>query len=71
MGLNWYFYKNTRLTFNCEWRDQEVSNPQAITNATQCSNAELFAVVLHLVDGLIDLRHRLASPFSVLPSGLR
>ncbi|HQT00126.1 MAG TPA: porin [Thiobacillus sp.] len=43
LGLNWYFYKNTRLTLNYEWRDLEVSNPSAITNATQLSNAQLIA----------------------------
>jgi hypothetical protein len=43
VGVNWYFYKNTRLTFNYEWRDLEVSNPEAVPAGVQRSNAELIA----------------------------
>jgi hypothetical protein len=40
LGANWYFYKNTRLTLNYEWRDLEVSNPSAIAAGTARTNAE-------------------------------
>ncbi|MDP1929665.1 MAG: porin [Thiobacillus sp.] len=43
LGANWYFYKNTRLTLNYEWRDQEVSNPLAIAAGAQRTNAETIA----------------------------
>jgi hypothetical protein len=43
LGANWYFYKNTRLTFNYEWRDLEVSSPLAIPAGAQRTNAELIA----------------------------
>ncbi len=43
LGANWYFYKNTRLTLNYEWRDLEVSNPSAIPAGAQRTNAELIA----------------------------
>lgn len=39
LGANWYFYKNTRLTLNYEWRDLEVSNPAAIPAGAQRNNA--------------------------------
>ncbi|HYP68523.1 MAG TPA: porin [Thiobacillaceae bacterium] len=41
LGAQYFFYKNTRLTFNYEWRTAEVPNPLAITNATQRSNANV------------------------------
>jgi hypothetical protein len=43
LGANWYFYKNTRLTLNYEWRDLKVSHPLAIPAGAQRSNAELIA----------------------------
>lgn len=43
LGLQYFFYKNTRLTLNYEWRSLEVSNPQAIPVGAQRSNAELIA----------------------------
>jgi len=39
LGVNWYFYKNTRLTLNYEWRDVKVSNPSAIPAGAQRNNA--------------------------------
>lgn len=43
LGANWYFYKNTRLTVNYEWRDLEVPNPLAIPAGAQRNNALLIA----------------------------
>jgi phosphate-selective porin len=39
LGVNWYLYKNTRLTLNYEWRDVKVSNPSAIPAGAQRNNA--------------------------------
>jgi predicted porin len=43
LGAQYFFYKNTRLTLNYEWREAEVPNPLAITNLTQRSNASVVA----------------------------
>jgi hypothetical protein len=43
LGLQYFFYKNTRLTLNYEWRDLEIANPQAIPAGAQRTNAELIA----------------------------
>lgn len=43
LGGQYFINKNTRVTLNYEWREAEVPNPQAITNATQRSNAGIVA----------------------------
>lgn len=43
MGVNWFFYKNTRLTLNHEFRELEVSNPSAIPAGPQRANAQQIA----------------------------
>lgn len=43
LGANWFFYKNTRLTLNYEWRDLEVPNLSAIPAGAQRTNAQLIA----------------------------
>ncbi len=43
LGGQYFINKNTRLTLNYEWRNQEVPNPAAITNATQQANARIVA----------------------------
>lgn len=43
LGANWYFYKNTRLTLNYEWRDLDVPNLSAIPAGAQRTNARLIA----------------------------
>lgn len=43
LGANWYFYKNTRLTLNYEWREQEVPNLSAIAAGAMRTNAALVA----------------------------
>lgn len=43
LGINWYAYKNTRVTFNYEWRTMEVSNPSAIAAGVLRNNANLVA----------------------------
>ncbi len=39
LGLQWFFYKNTRLTLNYEWRDLKVVNPAAIPPGPTRNNA--------------------------------
>lgn len=41
--MNWFFYKNTRLTLNYEWRELEVPNPSAIAAGAQRTNAQAIA----------------------------
>ena len=43
LGLQYFFYKNTRLTLNYEWRDLDVPGLQAIAAGAQRSNARLIA----------------------------
>jgi hypothetical protein len=43
LGLQWFFYKNTRLTLNYEWRDLEVVNPAAIAAGAARDNAVAIA----------------------------
>lgn len=43
LGANWFFYKNTRLTLNYEWRDLDVPNLSAIPAGAQRTNAQLIA----------------------------
>lgn len=43
LGVNWFFYKNTRLTLNYEWRELEVPNPSAIAAGAQRTNAQAIA----------------------------
>lgn len=39
LGVQHFIDKNTRVTFNYEWRDLEVANPQAIAAGAQRNNA--------------------------------
>ncbi len=43
LGLQYFFYKNTRLALNYEWRDLNVSNPLAIPVGAQRNNAQAIA----------------------------
>lgn len=43
LGGQYFINKNTRVTLNYEWRDAEVPNPLAITNAVQRANANIVA----------------------------
>jgi hypothetical protein len=43
VGTQYYMNKATRINFNYEFRKQEVSNPQAITNPVQRANAQTIA----------------------------
>lgn len=43
LAANWFFYKNTRLTLNYEWRDLDVPNLSAIPAGAQRTNAQLIA----------------------------
>ena len=43
VGTQYFINKDTRLTLNYEFRKQEVSNPQAITNTFQRANAQTIA----------------------------
>lgn len=43
LGGQYFINKTTRVTLNYEWREAEVPNPLAITNATQRNNANIVA----------------------------
>jgi hypothetical protein len=43
VGTQYFINKDTRVTLNYEFRKQEVSNPQAITNPVQRANAQTIA----------------------------
>ena len=43
LAANWFFYKNTRLTLNYEWRELDVPNLSAIPAGAQRTNAQLIA----------------------------
>lgn len=43
LGLQYLFYKNTRLTLNYEWRRLQVPYPEAIPLGAQRTNAQLIA----------------------------
>lgn len=43
LAANWFFYKNTRLTLNYEWRELDVPKLTAIPAGAQRTNAQLIA----------------------------
>lgn len=43
LGGQYFINKTTRVTLNYEWREAEVPNPLALTNAVQRSNANIVA----------------------------
>lgn len=43
LGGQYFISKSTRVTLNYEWREAEVSNPPALTNPVQRSNARIVA----------------------------